>query len=186
MDADGVLPEKTAPAAPSEETEAISAWSLEDDAPDVAPFRPSRSRSALLWCVAIVLALGTAGAVAWFGVTLYGERGMPAATAEPPSPSTEPPPPLTPDQQFLALLHQIGIKPEADAAALIGDGHQVCEALGHREPFDRVVADIQARAWVNPSQANTETSRKFAMAAIEAYCPQDQTPVVPPLVLHPK
>ena len=31
---------------------------------------------------------------------------------------------------------------------------------------DQVVADIQARAWVNPSQANIETSRKFAMAAI--------------------
>jgi hypothetical protein len=184
MDADGVLPEKTAPAAPSEETEAISAWSLEDDAPDVAPFRPSRSRSALLWCVAIVLALGTAGAVAWFGVTLYGERGMPAATAEPPSPSTEPPPPpLTPDQQFLALLHQIGIKPEADAAALIGDG--LCQALGHREPFDRVVADIQAGAWVNPSQANIETSRKFAMAAIDVYCPHYQIWALPPLLLKP-
>jgi hypothetical protein len=129
--------------------------------------------------------LALASAATWFGVTLYGERGMPAATAEPPSPSTEPPPPpLTPDQQFLALLHQIGIKPEADAAALIGDG--LCQALGHREPFDRVVADIQAGAWVNPSQANIETSRKFAVAAIEAYCPQDQTPVVPPLVLHPK
>ncbi len=184
MDAVGVPPEKTAPAAPSEETEAISAWSLEDDAPDVAPFRPSRSRSALLWCVAIVLALGTAGAVAWFGVTLYGERGIPAATAEPPSPSTEPPLPPTPDQQFLTSLGQIGIKPEADAAVLIGDGHQVCEALGHGELFDRVVADIQARAWVNPSQANIETSRKFAMAAIDVYCPHYQT-WAPPLLLKP-
>jgi Protein of unknown function (DUF732) len=184
MDADGVPPEKTVPAAPSEETEAISAWSLEDDAPDVAPFRPSRSRSALLGCVAIVLALGTAGAVAWFGVTLYGERGIPAATAEPPSPSTEPPPPPTPDEQFLTSLRQIGIKPEADAATLIGDGHQVCQALGHREPFDQVVADIQARAWVNPSQANIETSRKFAMAAIDVYCPHYQT-WAPPLLLNP-
>jgi hypothetical protein len=32
MDADGVTPEKTVPTPPSEETEAISAWSLEDDA----------------------------------------------------------------------------------------------------------------------------------------------------------
>jgi hypothetical protein len=187
MDADGVLPEQTVPAAPSEEIEAISAWSLEDDAPDVAPFRPSRSRSALLWCVAIVLAQGTAGAVAWFGVTLYGERGIPAATAEPPSPSTEPPLPPTPDQQFLTSLRQIGIKPEADAGALIGDGYLVCQALGHREPFNQVVADIQARAWVNPSQANTETSRKFAMAAIDVYCPQYQTSAPPPpLLLTPK
>jgi hypothetical protein len=187
MDADGVPPEKTAPAAPSEEIEAISAWSLdEDDAPDVAPFRASRPRSALLWCVAIVLALGTAGAVAWFGVTLYGERGIPAATAESPSPSTEPPLPPTPDQQFVTLLRQIGIKPEADAAALIADGHQVCQELGHSEPFDRVVADIQAGAWVNPSQANIETSRKFATAAIEVYCPQYRTGMVPPRLLTPK
>ena len=185
MDAVGVPPEKTAPAAPSEETEPISARSLdEDDAPDVAPFRPSRSHSALLWCVAIVLALGTAGAVAWFGVTLYGERGIPAATADPVSPSTEPPLPPTPDEQFLTSLRQIGIKPEADAATLIGDGHQVCEALGHREPFDQVVADIQARAWVNPSQANIETSRKFAMAAIDVYCPHHQI-WAPPLLLKP-
>jgi hypothetical protein len=185
MDAVGVPPEKTAPAAPSEETEAISAWSLEDDAPDVAPFRTSRSQSVLLWCVAIVLALGTAGAVAWFAVTLYGERGIPAATAEPVSPSTEPPLPPTPDEQFLTSLRQIGIKPEADAAVLIGDGHQVCEALGHREPFDQVVADIQARAWVNPSQANIETSRKFAMAAIDVYCPHYQIWALPPLLLKP-
>lgn len=184
MDADGVRPKKTAPAAPSEETEAISAWSLEDDAPDVAPFRPSRSRSALLWCVAIALVVGTGGAVAWFGVSLYGERGMPAATAEPPSPSTEPPPPPTPDQQFLTLLHQIGIKPEADPAALIADGHDVCQDLSHDEPFDRVVGDIQAGAWVNPSQANIETSRKFAVAAIEVYCPHYRTGVVPPPIFH--
>src|SRR5271165_5933944 len=118
MDADGVPTEKTAPAAPLEETEAISAWSFEDDALDVAPFRPSRSRSALLWCVAIALVLGTA-AVAWFGMTLYGERGMPAAAAEPPSPSTGPPLPPAPDQQFLEVLRQIGITPESDSAALI-------------------------------------------------------------------
>ena len=181
-----------APAAPSEETEAITAWSLEDDAPDVAPFRPSQSRSALLWCVAIVLALGTAGVMAWFGVTLYGERGIPAATAEPPSPSTEPPLPPTPDQQFLTSLGRIGIKPEADAAALIGDGHDVCQALGHREPFNQVVADIQAGAWVNSSQANIETSREFAIAAIDVYCPQYQAGApppllrIPPMLLNPK
>ena len=191
MDADGVPPEKTAPAAPSQETEAITAWSREDDAPGVAPFRPSRSRSALLWCVAIVLALGTAGAVAWFGVTLYGERGIPAASAEPPPPSTEPPPPPTPDQQFLTSLHQIGVNPEADAAALIGDGHQVCQELGHREPFNQVVADIQAGAWVNSSQANIETSREFAMTAIDVYCPQYQAGAppplrIPPMLLNPK
>jgi hypothetical protein len=190
MDADGVPPGKTAPAAPSEETEAISAWSREDDARDVAPFRPSRSRSALLWSVAIGLALGTAGAVAWFG-TLYGERGIPAATAEPPSPSTEPPPPPTPDQQFLTSLHQIGVNPEADAAALIGDGHHVCQELGHREPFNQVVADIQAGAWVNSSQANIETSREFAMTAIDVYCPQYQAGAppllhIPPMLLNPK
>ncbi len=186
MDADGVPTEKTAPAAPSEETEAISAWSFEDDALDVAPFRPSRSRSALLWCVAIALVLGTASAIAWFGMTLYGERGMPASTAEPPSPSTEPPLPPAPDQQFLEVLRQIGITPEADAAALIGDGHQVCQDLGHGELFDRVVAGIQAGGWVNPSQANIETSRKFAMAAIEVYCPQYKTWAVPPRLLNPK
>src|SRR5271169_6273112 len=185
MDAVGVPPEKTAPAVPSEETEAISAWSRGDDAPDVAPFRPSRSRSALLWSVAIGLALGTAGAVAWFGVTVYGERGIPAATAEPPSPSTEPPLPPTPDQQFLTSLHEIGVNPEADAAALIGDGHQVCQELGHREPFNQVVADIQARAWVNPSQANIETSQKFAKAAIDVYCPQYQAGAPPPLLRTP-
>ena len=183
MDADGVPPEKTAPAASSEETEAISAWSREDDALDVAPFRPSRSRSALLWCVAIVLALGTDGATAWFGVTLSGEPGIPAATAEPPS--TEPPLPPTPDQQFLTSLHEIGVNREADAAALIGDGHQVCQELGHREPFNQVVADIQARAWVNPSQANIETSRKFATAAIDVYCPQYQAGAAPPLLRTP-
>jgi Protein of unknown function (DUF732) len=191
MDAHGVPPEKTAPAAPSEEIEAITAWSREDDAPDVAPFRPSRSRSALLWSVAIGLALGTAGSVAWFGVTLYGERGIPAASAEPPSPSTEPPPPPTPDQQFLTSLHQIGVSPEADAAALIGDGHHVCQALGHREPFNEVVADIQSGAWVNSSQANIETSREFAMAAIDVYCPQYQAGAppllhMPPILLNPK
>jgi Protein of unknown function (DUF732) len=188
MDADGVPPEKAASAAPSEETEAISVRSFEDYAPDVAPFRPSRSRSVLLWCVAIVLALVTAGAVASFGVTLYGGRGIPAATAEPPSPSTEPPPPPTPDQQFLTSLRQIGIKPEAEAAGLIGDGHDVCTDLGHREPFAQVVADIQAKAWVNPSQANFETSRKFAMAAVDAYCPQYETsaPPPPPPLLNPK
>ena len=185
MDADGVPPEKTAPAAPSDETGAISAWSCEDDAPDVAPFRPSRSRSALLWCVAIGLVLGTGGAVAWFGVSLYGQRGIPAATAEPPSPSTEPPPPPTPDQQFLTSLRQIGVKPEADADALIADGHQVCQDLGHREPLYQVVADIQARAWVNPSQANIETSQKFAMAAIDVYCPQYQAGGPPPLLRTP-
>ena len=145
---------------------------LEDNAPDVAPVRPSRSRSALLWCVAIVLALGTAGAAAWFGVTLYGERGIPAATAEPPPPSTQPPLPPTPDQQFLTSLGRIGINPAADAAALIGDGHDVCQALGHREPFNQVVADIQHGVSVNSSQANIETSREFAMAAIGVYCPQ--------------
>ena len=190
MDADGVPREKTASAAPSEETEAISAWSLSDDAPGVAPFQSSRSRSALLRCVAIVLALGTAGVVAWFGVTPYGERGIPAATAEPPSASTEPPPP-TPDQQFLTSLHQIGVNPEADAGALIGDGHHVCQALGHREPFNEVVADIQAGAWVNSSQANIEQSREFAMAAIDVYCPQYQAgapPLLrtPPMLLNPK
>jgi Protein of unknown function (DUF732) len=191
MDAFGVPPEKTTPAAPSEETEAISAGSLEDDALDVAPFRPSRSRSALLWCVAIVLALGTAGAVAWFGVTLSGERGIPAATAEPPSPSTEPPLPPSPDQQFLTSLRQIGVKPEADAAALIGDGHEVCQELGHRESFNQVVADIQAGAWVNSSQANIETSREFAIAAIDVYCPQYRAGAppllrIPPMLLSPK
>jgi hypothetical protein len=178
MDAYGVPSAKTAP---SEQTEAISARSLEA----VAPFRLSRSRSALLWCVAIVLALGTAGAVACFGVTLSGERGIPNASAEPASPSTEPPPPPTPDEQFLTSLHQIGVKPEADAAALIGDGHEVCQELGHREPFDRVVADIQAGAWVNSSQANIETSREFAQAAIDVYCPQYRAGAPPPLRLPP-
>jgi Protein of unknown function (DUF732) len=190
MDADCV-PSETALAPPSQEIEAITAWSLEDDAPDVALFRPPRSTSALLWCVASVLALGTAGAVAWFGVTLNGERGIPTAAAEPPSPSTEAPLPPTPDQQFLTSLHQIGIKPEADAAALIGDGHQVCQDLGHREPFNQVVGDIEAGAWVNPSQANIETSREFAVAAIDVYCPQYQAgapPLLrtPPILLNPK
>jgi serine/threonine protein kinase, bacterial len=118
-------------------------------------------------------------------VSLYGERGIPAATAEPPSPSTEPPPPPTPDQQFLTSLRQIGFKPDADPAALIADGHQVCQDLAHREPLNEVVADIQARAWVNPSQANIETSRKFAMAAIDVYCPQYQASAPPPLLRTP-
>ena len=105
---------------------------------------------------------------------------------------TEPPLPPTPDQQFLTSLGRIGIKPEADAAALIGDGHDVCRALGHREPFNQVVADIQAGAWVNSSQANIETSREFAMAAIDVYCPQYQAGApppllrIPPLLLNPK
>jgi hypothetical protein len=89
-------------------------------------------------------------------------------------------------------LGRIGIKPEADAAALIGDGHDVCQALGHREPFNQVVADIQHGAWVNSSQANIETSREFAMAAIDVYCPQYQAGApppllrIPPLLLNPK
>jgi Protein of unknown function (DUF732) len=186
MDADGVPPEKTAPTAPSAKIQAIGAWSLEDDVTDFAPFRLSRSRSALLWGVGVGLLLGTVSAIACTGVTLYGERGLPAAAAEPPPQSTAPPPPLTPDQEFLTLMHQIGIEPQADAAALIRDGHQVCQELSHYQPFERVVADVQAGAWVNPGQANIQTSRKFALAAIEVYCPQYQVGMIPPQLLSPK
>ena len=184
MDAVGVPPEKTAPAAPSEESEAITAWSLKQTRRRRAlPAIPITQRPPVVCrhrsgagdgrCRDLVRGDAVRGA------------GIPAATAEPPSPSTEPPLPPTPDQQFLTSLGRIGIKPEADAAALIGDGHDVCQALGHREPFNQVVADIQAGAWVNSSQANIETSREFAMAAIDVYCPQYQARAPPPLLRIP-
>jgi Protein of unknown function (DUF732) len=143
-----------------DETRSIHAWSQEDAATEVVDYRP---RS---WRLPVTLAI--AAAVGMIGAAAYLE--WPASTPQPvavaPHVQASPPvKPLTPDQRFLNLIQQRGVKLVSPPAAIKG-AHDVCrlEAEGHN-------ANEIAQAFVNVTPgADIKTEGIFVMTAEEVYC----------------
>lgn len=169
-------PEPTLAAPSEDETQSIHAWSQEDAATEVVEYRPRSWRTPLLIAAAAVAAICTAGVVYEINTAVDGGATNPLVAPEKPQvaapakPSIVPSPPIqmqSPDQRFLNLLQQRGVKVVSPPAALAG-AHDVCrlESEGHNA---REIA--QAFANVTPG-ADFNTEGVFVMTAEEIYCPK--------------
>lgn len=88
------------------------------------------------------------------------------------------------DGQFLAILDQEGIPALENVPSLIATAHKVCRQLDGGMPVgdvvetminDAYVVDPPERLYPRGRLARTET--RFVIAAVEAYCPVDQSKI---------
>ncbi|OJZ65329.1 hypothetical protein BRW65_28370, partial [Mycobacterium paraffinicum] len=116
-----------------------------------------------------------AGALVAAIVVLIGVVLLPhgAAAADP-----------NPDDQFVALLDQKGIPALENVPSLIATAHRVCRQLDGGMPVDGVVNDMRERAFKAnspdgqyPADRVARTIARFISAAVEAYCPNNQSKI---------
>jgi uncharacterized membrane protein YgcG len=113
-------------------------------------------------------ALVTAIVVLTGGATLHGG----AAAADP-----------NQDEQFLALLNKADIPALENAPSLIATAHTVCRKLDDGMPVDDLVDTMRNNAYnMTPidrlfPRRVTSTMTRFITAAVEAYCPYDQSKI---------
>ena len=88
------------------------------------------------------------------------------------------------DEQFLALLDKEHIPAQANVPTLITTAHAVCRRLDGGEPVGDIVDEMRNYAFsVNPMERLfdqnrvTRTMNRFITAAVEAYCPFDQSKI---------
>jgi hypothetical protein len=87
------------------------------------------------------------------------------------------------DEQFLALLNQEEIPALQNVPSLIATAHNVCRKLDGGMPVDALVDDMRNNSFTDPNGAQfparriTSTITRFITAAVEAYCPADQSKI---------
>jgi Protein of unknown function (DUF732) len=87
------------------------------------------------------------------------------------------------DDQFLALLDQQEIPALDNAESLIAVAHRVCGKLDGGMPVDALVDAMRNNAYDQDPRARlfphriTRTMTRFITAAVEAYCPYDQSKI---------
>lgn len=157
---------------PEDETQSLHAWSQADDGDAITEYIPQRSWKfpALVTVLAASAAVTAAAFLAWpesaTNPLVAPEKPNVAAPAHP---SIAPSPPLqaqSPDQRFLALIQQRGIRIVSQPLA-VAAAHWVCtqEAKGYPDP------DI-AQALVNSTPgSNLKTESIFVDTTREVYCP---------------
>jgi hypothetical protein len=114
-------------------------------------------------------ALVTAIVVLTGGAVLRGG----AATADP-----------NQDEQFLALLDEAEIPALQNVPSLIATAHKICRELDGGMTVDAVVDDMKSNSFADPGEGQfpsrriTSTITRFITAAVQAYCPNDQSKIV--------
>src|SRR5271166_6258861 len=88
------------------------------------------------------------------------------------------------DDQFLALLDEEGIHALKNVPSLIYTAHKVCRQLDAGMPADGLVDAMVNRAYsIDPPERQyppdrlARTEARFITAAVEAYCPYDQSKI---------
>jgi uncharacterized membrane protein YgcG len=88
------------------------------------------------------------------------------------------------DDQFLALLDKKGIPALENVPSLIDTAHNVCRELDAGMPADGLVNAMVNRAYdidsterLYPPGRLARTEARFITAAVEAYCPYDQSKI---------
>ena len=98
------------------------------------------------------------------------------------------------DDQFLALLNKEGIPAESGVPSLIDTAHKVCGALDAGTPVDAVVDRMVNNSFridqfdpVNGALRGrvARTEARFIIAAVEAYCPNDQGKIASIIIANP-
>ena len=88
------------------------------------------------------------------------------------------------DEQFLALLDQEEIPALQNVPSLIATAHKICRELDGGMTVDAVVDDMKTNSFADPGEGQfparriTSTITRFITAAVEAYCPSDQSKIV--------
>lgn len=88
------------------------------------------------------------------------------------------------DEQFLALLDQEEIPALQNVPSLIATAHKICRELDGGMTVDAVVDDMKNNSFADPGEGQfparriTSTITRFITAAVEAYCPSDQSKIV--------
>ena len=95
------------------------------------------------------------------------------------------------DDQFLALLDEEGIPALENVPSLIYTAHKVCRQLDAGMPADGLVDAMVNRAYgidpperLYPPDRLARTEARFITAAVEAYCPYDQSKIAS-IMAHP-
>ena len=88
------------------------------------------------------------------------------------------------DDQFLALLDKQDIPAINNVPSLIATAHKICRKLDGDMPVDDVVDAMRTFAYqtdptlrLYPPARITSTTTRFITAAVEAYCPYDQSKI---------
>jgi Protein of unknown function (DUF732) len=87
------------------------------------------------------------------------------------------------DDQFLALLDKKEIPALDGVPDLIALAHRICSKLDGGMPVDAVVGDMRKNAFTDPGGQQyaprriATTINRFIAAAVEAYCPGDQSKI---------
>jgi|HubBroStandDraft_3_1064219.scaffolds.fasta_scaffold00945_5 hypothetical protein len=88
------------------------------------------------------------------------------------------------DEQFLALLDEEEIPALQNVPSLIATAHKICRELDGGMTVDAVVDDMKHNSFADPGESQsparriTSTITRFITAAVEAYCPNDQSKIV--------
>jgi uncharacterized membrane protein YgcG len=87
------------------------------------------------------------------------------------------------DEQFLALLDEEEIPALQNVSSLIATAHKVCRKLDGGMTVDALVDDMRNKSFTDPTGQQfparriTATITRFITAAVEAYCPDDQSKI---------
>jgi hypothetical protein len=87
------------------------------------------------------------------------------------------------DEQFLALLDEEEIPALQNVSSLIATAHKVCRKLDGGMTVDALVDDMRNNSFTDPTGQQfparriTTTITRFITAAVEAYCPDDQSKI---------
>jgi hypothetical protein len=87
------------------------------------------------------------------------------------------------DEQFLTLLGQQDIPALENESSLIDTAHRICDKLDGGMPVDALVDTMRNNAYNDDPFARlfprriTRTMTRFITAAVEAYCPYDQSKI---------
>ena len=87
------------------------------------------------------------------------------------------------DEQFLQLLDQEDIPALANVPSLIATAHRICRKLDGGMTVDAFVDDMRNNSFTDPGDAQfparriTATITRFITAAVDAYCPGDQSKI---------
>jgi hypothetical protein len=150
-------------------TESLHAWSQEDDITEVVDYRQRSWRiPALLAVLAAAIAVGAGMFLAWphQSATKPQVASIQSRVAKPMIPASPPVQVISPDQRFLALVQQRGVRIVSSPLALKA-AHAIC--IDEKNGYTDV--EIAEQLVKTTPGTNLQTEAIFVDTAREVYCP---------------
>lgn len=155
-------PEPTLAAPSEDETQSLHAWSQEDSVTEVVDYRTRSWKIPALVVTLAAAAAVTAGLFAAWPESATKPQVAPTQVAIPSSPPVQV---QSPDQRFIALLKQRGLKVYSESMA-INAAHAACTAEAQGRPDSEIAAQFVASSPL----MDLKKATIFVYTAHEVYC----------------